>query len=828
MTAPALLAAVPLLLGVLLGAAVPAVAVASLAALGVAWPAAALGLALRRRLIALIAIAVAFAAAGSALGARASRDVRQPALLTWKRQLLRDGPVRVTGVLREDAVRGASGVSLALRVDQIDGVAVSGGVRVTVAGAMAPQVASEWRAGRRVVLSATLREPLDYRNPGVPSDRARLARQGIALLGSVKSAALVTVMARGGVLSETAAGLRHYVRGVIAAAVGRWHPSSGAVVTAILIGDRSGLDADLERRLQEAGTYHVIAISGGNIALLTALLVVCGRLARLPPRGMALGSIAILAFYGYVAGLAPSVMRATIAAMLYLAARVADHRGGALNAIAVAATIAAALDPLIILDPGFVLSFGATLAIVVAAGRMVSPPAEPSRKRSSAGRRLARRVIRAAALLGAATVCAEIALAPVGARVFGRVSLAGLVLNFAAIPLMSAIQIAGLAAAAVSAASSTVAVAPGFAAHIATVALLRSASLVDIAPWLVLDVPPPAWWLIAAWYVGWGTFLLAPRRRTLAPATAVVVVAGLLMAAGRPATRAVSVPPAPPGWARMVFFDVGQGDATLLQPADGSPWLIDAGGVPGSAFDLGRRVTLPSVWAFGVSDLRALVLTHGDPDHIGGAPPLLRALRPREIWEGIPVPRHEPLHRLREAAARLSLPWLAKRAGESVALGRTRIRLLNPPDPDWERPKVRNDDSIVLEIRIGDVAVVLPGDISRAVEPAVIAKLEPGPLTIVKAPHHGSAGSSSPAFVAALRPAAVIFSAGQRNPFGHPAPATVDRYRAAGAVVFTTADDGAVIVETDGTSAVVWTWIGRRVVHTRSLHAPTGELRQRH
>jgi competence protein ComEC len=514
-TAPALLAAVPLLIGVLLGAAVPAVAVASLATLGVAWLASALGLALRRRLLPLIAIVVAFAAAGSALGARASREVGQPALLVWQQQFPRDDPVRVTGVLREDAVRGASGVSLSIRVDQIDGVSVDGGVRVTVAGALASHVASEWRAGRRVAISATLREPLDYRNPGVPSDRARLARQGIALLGSVKSAALVTVMARGGVLSETAAGLRHYVRGVIAAAVGRWHPSSGGVVTAILIGDRSGLDADLERRLQEAGTYHVIAISGGNIALLTALLVVCGRLARLPPRGTALGSFAILAFYGYAAGLAPSVMRATIAAMLYLAGRVADSRGGALNAIAVAAAIAASLDPLTILDPGFVLSFGATLAIVVAAGRMVSPPAGLSRKQASARRRLAYRVMHAAALLGAATVCAEIALAPVGARVFGRVSLAGLVLNFAAIPLMSAIQIAGLAAGAVSVASGTLAVAPGFAAHIATVALLRSASLVDIAPWLVLDVPPPAWWLIAAWYAGWGTLLLAPRRWTV-------------------------------------------------------------------------------------------------------------------------------------------------------------------------------------------------------------------------------------------------------------------------------------------------------------------------
>jgi beta-lactamase superfamily II metal-dependent hydrolase len=91
-------------------------------------------------------------------------------------------------------------------------------------------------------------------------------------------------------------------------------------------------------------------------------------------------------------------------------------------------------------------------------------------------------------------------------------------------------------------------------------------------------------------------------------------------------------------------------------------------------------------------------------------------------------------------------------------------------------------------------------------------------MVILKAPHHGSAGSSSQGFVDATHPAAVIFSAGRRNPFGHPAPVIVDRYRAAGAEVFSTADDGAVVVDTDGAKVTMWTWNGRRLL----LHAPTG------
>ena len=424
-------------------------------------------------------------------------------------------------------------------------------------------------------------------------------------------------------------------------------------------------------------------------------------------------------------------------------------------------------------------------------------------------------------------MCAEIALLPIGARLFGRITLAGLLLNFLAIPLMSVIQIAGLGTVAAAGLSSVAGLTVGWIAHVATSALLGSASLVDVAPWLVLDLPPPATWVVALWYLACVGLALRVRRLQVVSALA-LAAAAILMAAGPRAARAVLVPPAPDGWTRVVFLDVGQGDSTLVLPAGGAAMLVDAGGVPGSTFDLGRRVTLPAVWAFGVTRLGAIVVTHGDPDHAGGAPAIVRALRPREIRDGIPVPAHEPMRRLRKAAARAGIAWTETRAGRGFALGRAVVDVLNPPDPDWERPKVRNDDSIVLQIRVGDVAFILPGDITRAIEPAVIARLTPAPLTIVKAPHHGSAGSSTQPFIDAARPAAVVFSAGRRNPFGHPAPVVVDRYRAAGAKVFSTADDGAVIVDTDGTKVVIWTWNGRKLTLPAPLHAPTAWLRKRH
>jgi competence protein ComEC len=812
MSSPAAWFAAALVAGVAAGAVLRFPAGPIACALAASWLVATYAFAQRRAWGLVAAVVVGAAAAGAIVGGRAASDADLPSLLVWSRAQPPDTVAHLTGTIRDDAAAAGYGIGLTLDVATVSTPAgtvhVRGGVRLTIAGSMAATRVEEWTAGRGITCDTILREPLDFHDPGVASERARLARGGVVLLGTVKSAALVTGLQRAGWLDEAAASLRHHVRRSVGEAVGRWSTRSAGVVTAILIGDRSGLGIEDERRLQAAGTYHVIAISGGNIALLIVMLLATARWAGVRPRAAAAAAIAIVAFYGYLAGLAPSVARATLAGVVFLAARTLDHRGPAMNALGVAGAMAALAAPLSVLDPGFILSFGATVAIVLAADRLRMTPI-PRRERTRTQHALW--TVKAAAIaLGGATLCAEIALAPPSARMFGRLSAAGLVLNFAAIPLMSIVQVAGLVAAAAWLISARAAAAAGWVAHAATTLLLESARLVDIAPWLVRDVPPPAAWLIVAWYAAW-TAVMFGRSRWI-ERTALTIAAALLLVilAGPPFTRAVRSPPPPVGWTRVIVLDVGQGDATLVWPAGSEPLLVDAGGVPGSSFDLGRRVTLPALWAFGVSRLTAIALTHGDPDHIGGAPPLLRALSPRAVWEGIPVPGHVPLALLHDLADRQGIAWTEVRRGRTIRAGGATIHVLHPAEPDWERRRVRNDDSIVLDVRVGDVSFILPGDIGASVEPDVFAEFTRAPLTIVKAPHHGSAGSSSPALLDATRPDVVIFSAGQRNPFGHPAAAAVARYEAAGARIYRTDRDGAIVIDTDGAKVVVWTWSGRR------------------
>jgi competence protein ComEC len=408
-----------------------------------------------------------------------------------------------------------------------------------------------------------------------------------------------------------------------------------------------------------------------------------------------------------------------------------------------------------------------------------------------------------------ATACAELALAPIGAALFSRITVAGLILNFAAIPLMAIVQAGSMATLAAAPFAGPAARACGYITHLAASGIVGSAGLVDVAPWLSRAVTPPAWWLVAVYYASCASMLAFPRQIRIGVWG--VAASAVLMLASPPAVTRTGVPVREPGRLRVVFLDVGQGDATLAVLPDGRALLIDAGGLAGSAFDIGERVVAPSLRALGVRRLEALVLTHGDPDHVGGAFAALRSFAPRVVWEGVPVPPHPGLRELAAQASRASASWRTVQAGDREVTAGVEIRVLHPPPPDWERQRVRNDDSVVVSLRLGAVSVVLPGDIGAEGEGLVAPRLELGSIAIVKAPHHGSATSSTAAFIEAAHPAAVVFSAGRGNRFGHPIPAVAARYRAANALIFRTDEDGAIVMDTDGKTVEVTTWSGRRV-----------------
>ncbi len=721
-----------------------------------------------------------------------------------------DTPIVVEGRLAADAAITDSGALLRLHVERVwigpCPEPAPGGVSLTVTGTLAADAVGEWRAGRRVRAPALLRRPARYLNDGVPDQERLLARRGMTLVGSIKSAALVEVVGHGNWFDESAAAIRVAVRQAMARHVAIRDPQSAAVATAILIGDRGSLDADVERRLQEAGTYHVIAISGGNIAILAGLILAALWWLGIRDGWAAGAAVALLVWYAFIAGGGPSVTRATVMAAIYLSLRVIDQRTAPVHAMALTAASVLVVTPLAIADVGFWLTFGATAAIVTGAAHVGggNPFSCPPKRGARRWMGLPANWLRGPILLILASLCAEAVLMPIGALVFQRVTLAGLALNLVAVPSMAVVQVASMVTAALDAAgASSAANMAGWVTHLSVRALVDSASLVDFAPWLTWRVPSPPVLVVAGYYA----CLLLWLWASWASRASWLALGLFVWIALAPATLARTFGD---GRLHLTVMDVGQGDAMLVTLPNGRTLMVDAGGVSlRGDFDIGDRVLGPALRARGIVRLDYLAITHSDSDHIGGAASLAKDFAPKEVWAGTFVANHEPTLKLLAVADRRRATWRWLQKGDRLELGGVELRVHHPPPPDWERQKVRNDDSLVIELRYGQVSMLLTGDIGREVEQALIPTLDLLPIVVLKSPHHGSGTSSSLEFIEMVKPDVVVISNGRGNTYGHPVPYVLERYRTTGARIFRTDQDGQIELATDGQSLTIRTHVGR-------------------
>ena len=280
------------------------------------------------------------------------------------------------------------------------------------------------------------------------------------------------------------------------------------------------------------------------------------------------------------------------------------------------------------------------------------------------------------------------------------------------------------------------------------------------------------------------------------------------------------------GRLRVTFVDVGQGDSALLSLPNGSTLLIDAGGLRGtSSFDIGDRVVAPILRHQGVHHLEAMVVTHGDHDHAGGALALLREFRPRDLWEGIPVPALQTLRDLRTEALAAGARWVNVQSGDLVSLGEVQIAVKHPRPADWERQEVRNDDPSCSRFS-GVMSRSSTGDIGRDVEHEIAPSLRP--IHPRRRSHHGSLSSSSREFISCARAARRDF---QRRPVEQlrASRAGGDRSAGSGRADLQDRSDGAVTVGYGWTrprSGRLW---GRRVFvrRGREIREATTKARRR-
>jgi competence protein ComEC len=634
--------------------------------------------------------------------------------------------------------------------------------------------APELSPGDAVRATGEIRDPL-------PWEEAHLRRAGIRdVLVAGRLSRLETP--RGGL-----AGWLDGVRGRVEDALERGTGEAPAsLLRGFVLGQDDRIAPDTVEAFRRSGLAHLLAVSGTNVMLLSILAIAALALLGVPLRTRLVCVLALIAVYVPVAGAGPSIQRAGVMGAAGVIAILASRPSSRGHALLLAAVATLALNPRACGEVGWQLSFAAVAGILLWTGQLRELLQNPEPQRRSP---LRRTVAEGAAL----TIAATLATAPLMAHHFDAFSITSVAANLLALPAVAPVMWLGMAAGAAgqlpgAPVGPISAVGGAVAAYIGQVAEWMARPR-----WALLELELASPIAVAATYALLGGALtialrwsrrrrsLRPRRTGLRLALAGALILGALLAPG--ALGSLSGGPqggaAGPGELVVSVLDVGQGDAILLDPGDGAPVLVDAGPPGGGvATQLRRR---------GIDRLGALVVTHPDADHAGGAAEVLATVRTGLLAQA-------NADRALLAAARATGARSSRlAAGQSLRSGSLRLDVVWPPprllELDWAREEP-NRLSIVVLARFRGFRMLLTGDAEAEVTP-----LDPGPIDVLKVAHHGSEDRGLEALLARTNPRLGVISAGEDNPFGHPAPATLAALAEHDVAVMRTDDAGELRIE---------------------------------
>ncbi len=709
--------------------------------------------------------------------------------------MTRDAPLYLEGTLRQEPERLPQRSRWQLSAERIwhatGAEEITGDILISVR-----VVRRDWRYGDRIRVRLRPQPPQDSGNPGGFNFATYLARREIyatAFLDSDQEVELVT--RETGQLRAWVEDLRRQIRGFIDVQV---TPEHSALIKALVVGDMGGISKEKRNAFTAAGVNHVLSISGLHVAMLGLVVFVLVRYGLSFSAGVALRfnllkiatfcSFLAVLFYTALAGAMVPTVRSAIMIGVYELAVLLDREEEVFTSLTLAALLIALIWPGVIADISFQLSFLAVLFIVWGTRRMQDwrrrrPGEELPQERSRIGA-----ILRWASTHGLVPLLATIGTGPLIAHYFGHLSLAGFVANPLIVPLVGFLLVpAGLSI--------------GFCAVVYPDAALPFVWLAEqfafltsrLVEWFAtlpmanISVPAPNALEVALLY-GFIIFLFVLRGKR---AIGLVSTVGLLIAG----TDVLY------WWReregedrlRITHLNVGQGDSAVVELPGGKVLVIDAGGVVVGDFDTGESIIAPFLRSRKILRVDYLMVSHARIDHYGGMRALVREFAPVEFWSGSATGNTQRFEDLDEELELAKVARIALDGDQACrVIKQVRLCFLYPP------AEPAQESAVVLRIDFGQARLLFPSDIDKRDEALLARRSSEISSAVIKIPRHGSAAANTAEFIAAVGPRLAILSAGSRARSPLQREDVTERYRAAGAEVLTTYDDGAIVLETDG------------------------------
>ena len=564
-------------------------------------------------------------------------------------------------------------------------------------------------------------------------------------------------------------------------------PAETGLLLGLLAGDRSGIPDALQGDFRRTGLVHVLSISGFHVVLLAGMLMLFLKATRLPHTAARLIAMALMLVYIPVTGASAPVCRAVFMFLVVQGGFLCERKADALNSLGVALLILTLHDPEAIWDIGFQLSAAATAGIIVGQGLypLKNPPEILKENKIW---KLADAYILQPCWT---TFIATLATAPFLVHHFQTLSPTSLFGNIAVVPLIALAMEAGLfyLISPIDFLQIPFAAAGTFLLRLAT---FLTRYLADFKGSSLTVGPFDACVLC----LGGAAIILLLAFRTNALARRTIIATAFLFGILFLYTQTERI--LRPGW-ELTIIDAGQGDCILVRSPSWNYFVIDAGVNKGKR-DFATNTLIPFLRNEGVQSLRALIITHSDADHFGGAEVLLKTFPVKELWiqECARIEPKPEWQRVLATSADRGIPIRDIRRGwfyrertvfpfQNADLWE--MRALNP---DPFRCKETNTESIVFRIRGAGGTALLTGDFTVQGERELLATDIDIRSDILKLGHHGSKTSSSREFLRRVAPELAIASAGKNNKFHHPSKQVVERLDSLRIPLLNTAKDGSI------------------------------------